>query len=162
MELTVRGGKKHQRQLARLIARKVIPNLVGTRLYQKISLDIVIRKDLQKREQMYGSCDWLDHNERPKFYEIELDDQMSFKNTAITICHELIHLKQFAKGQLKDYGHSEKARWMQTIVNHERVKYHNLPWEKEAYALQNKVFIKMLKTADCKTLTKLKNLKSQW
>jgi len=56
------------------------------------------------------------------------------KNMMIILAHELVHAKQFLTGVLwEDYWHGEDFR---------NTAYRERPWEKEAYALQDKIFNK--------------------
>jgi len=60
----------------------------------------------------------------------------------ITLSHELVHMKQFAKGELYDYTYRpEITRWKRRKINVEKTDYQDLPWEKEAYKLQRNLII---------------------
>ena len=54
-----------------------------------------------------------------------------------TLAHEMVHVKQFAKGQLHTEG--DKNYWMGERVTH-RVKYLDQPWEVEAFQRQEILF----------------------
>lgn len=57
-----------------------------------------------------------------------------------TVCHEMIHVKQIAKGQMKLIQAGEKIVWMGKEYPEE--KYHDLPWEIEAMAKSERMYRK--------------------
>ena len=56
--------------------------------------------------------------------------------------HELVHVKQYFKKELKDINGVE-MRWKGET--HIGIDYYNLPWEKEAYELQESLLIEYKK-----------------
>jgi hypothetical protein len=82
-----------------------------------------------------GFCTWDDDNRRPKEFLIELDRTLSVRKTLRTLAHEMVHVKQYARGELFDPiskpGH---VKWMGSLIPmHDDDKYWDLPWEIEAY-----------------------------
>ena len=66
-------------------------------------------------------------------YGRELDDE-EFANECFKVLgHELVHVKQYLKGELKDISALEQ-RWKGE--SHISIDYYDLPWEIEAYHLQ--------------------------
>ena len=61
-------------------------------------------------------------------------DVCLYSNWLRILAHELVHVRQFARKQLKLDGFT----WMHKRYSDE-VEYLNQPWEKEAFALQNKL-----------------------
>ena len=58
----------------------------------------------------------------------------SLVNMATTLAHEMVHVRQLAKGQLK-YLTNERKSWMGKTYS-KRVKYLDQPWEIDAFARQ--------------------------
>jgi hypothetical protein len=54
-----------------------------------------------KREGALGYCDVTEETQRPRSFLIELDTHMDKKTYATVLIHELIHLQQWVKGELK-------------------------------------------------------------
>jgi hypothetical protein len=54
-----------------------------------------------KREGALGYCDVAEETQRPRNFLIELDTHMDKKTYATVLIHELIHLRQWVKGELK-------------------------------------------------------------
>ena len=53
-----------------------------------------------------------------------------------TLAHELVHAKQYLRGELCGYSMRRKGRKPRNY------KYENAPWEKEAYRLEEELFNK--------------------
>ena len=71
---------------------------------------------------------------RFKSFNIEIDLCKLEGDDFITcVLHELVHVKQQFKGELKELGGFQKM-WKGEV--HIGVDYYNLPWEKEAYKMQ--------------------------
>ena len=70
---------------------------------------------------------------------IELDASMKhpFDQILIWLAHEMVHLKQFVRGELCDYE-TGRVQWKTRSFG--RVHYNDQPWEKEAYRLEEKLY----------------------
>jgi Zn-dependent peptidase ImmA (M78 family) len=78
----------------------------------------------------------------PNLLVMFLDSKLDVERLILTIAHEMVHVKQHARGQLKDIaGRTQVRYWMGKKVNK---TYFNQPWEIEAFSkeriLANKVF----------------------
>lgn len=91
-----------------------------------------------------GSTDYLDTNERPRIFEVQINPKMSKRNQLLTLAHELVHVKQFAKGELKEYmkKHTSAMRWGNEVIQVEEDAYWDLPWEIEAYGRECGLYIR--------------------
>ena len=84
------------------------------------------------REDSYGWCDLEDDTNKPRTFKIELHSRMERPLYIQTLLHELWHVYQHVKGDLKDkYG---KRLWKG--VDHSKIDYENQPWEKEAHKME--------------------------
>lgn len=66
------------------------------------------------------------------------DEMLSPKDIARNLAHELVHAKQFIKGQIDGdmrYRKSTAAKW----VDHTDTEYLDQPWEQEAYGLEEEL-----------------------
>lgn len=107
--------------------------LLGNNQAKKITLDIVIDKYLLKEFEMFANISPLDPDPRPKHYEMEIDAGLSKKQFLISMAHEIIHLKQFAKNQMKDLESKKMTRWMGDYYVEDNINYWRRPWEVEAH-----------------------------
>jgi hypothetical protein len=109
-------------------------NLTAYRCYRdlftkkdKISLSFDIGK-LHEKEQIWGSATMETKND----YLMELDGFMSIYSTIATLCHEMVHVNQYFRGDLK--ADAKGFYWLGTDMT--EVAYCRQPWEKEAYMRQ--------------------------
>ena len=84
------------------------------------------------REGVFGWVWAADCDYRPRDFEMEIHNRMSPEAYTKTLLHELWHIYQHVKGDLKDrYG---KRCWKG--VDHSKIDYENQPWEKEAVKME--------------------------
>jgi hypothetical protein len=115
------------KQIIGIIAKDLMP-----RLSQFLLIDVKIVRGLAKKEDILGDATWSDPDSRyPRDFEIRLDSSMSRLDMVETIAHEMTHIKQYAKGELKDYFRClNRTRWKGKV--YESLKYEERPWELEA------------------------------
>ena len=65
----------------------------------KLEIEVLHRG--MKREGAYGYCDVAGETVRPRSFLIELDTHMDKETYTKTLLHELYHVLQFCKGELK-------------------------------------------------------------
>jgi hypothetical protein len=100
-------------------------------------------KNLKKNYGYRGSAIWDDDNHRPREFVIECDDSLSKKMSTLVLLHEMTHVKQYAKGQLKDLMRSFRLkRWGNKLVDECKTKYSKRPWEVEAYKFEKEYYEK--------------------
>ena len=120
----VYGGTKKQRWLVEDIAWWFCEK------YFKRFKSFNIEIDLCKiSEKVQGWCMEVGKN----CSHIEIDKRLKGDDFITCVLHELVHVKQQFKGELKEINGIEKM-WKGEV--HIGVDYYNLPWEKEAYHMQ--------------------------
>ena len=143
MMITVEGYRSHNLKLFRSLgcaAEFYGDKLLGKRMSRNILLEIKLSKDLKQKEQAYGFCHITDDDlNRPREFMIELDSSMKhpFDQILIWLAHEMVHLKQFVRGELFDYA-TGRVQWKSKSFG--RVHYSNQPWEREAYRLEEPLY----------------------
>ena len=70
----------------------------------KLEIEVLHRG--MKRESAYGYCDVAGRHYNPREFLIELDTHMDKETYTKTLIHELYHVLQFCKGELKCLKHS--------------------------------------------------------
>jgi hypothetical protein len=135
---------------AEFYARK----MMRSDLCENIHLDIVVTRDLAKKEgveQIYGYCHITDYRlSRPREFEIELDAKKRITKMLLTLAHEMTHLKQFARLQLRNYDNGS-TKWKGETVGRKREKkigHRKLPWEVEAYKKEKELFLDLVNNTD--------------
>lgn len=103
----------------------------------KSSLLVFTDRGMAKREGMRGVVYKLG----PKSIGMVLDTALDLERLIITMAHEMIHVKQYARGQITHSKNMKARYWMGKKI---KADYYNQPWELEAYSkeriLANKVF----------------------
>ena len=79
-----------------------------------------------------GTC--IDGDEREYF--IEVNREQPLIDLCVTLCHEMVHVKQYIRKELFSDVNFYKTR----------EEYLNLPWEVEAYEKQEILYKKWLST----------------
>ena len=110
------GGNKKQRELVSDVAYFCIDKLMP----RMKTLDVEIQINNLKNNTA-GYCMMADDN---RTFELEVNKKLDIVEMITTICHEMVHVKQYARNEL---GINK---------NHDGQNYFDLPYEKEAYELQ--------------------------
>jgi hypothetical protein len=123
-------------------------SLLSKRIAENLDIHINVIDDYYKSTGVVGDTLPLDSDitYRPRSFEINLDRTKRLKSIVFTLAHEFIHVKQFAKGELKDHKRSNK-----TIFNKmkfEDINYWDSPWEIEAYGKEGGLWNKFKPTYD--------------
>jgi hypothetical protein len=61
----------------------------------------------------------------------------------INLAHEFVHVKQWVKGDMYEYIHPNKVRFMNKIYDISKMDYYDFPWEIEAHGRQLGLFVRM-------------------
>ena len=114
----VKGGNFFQRDVIYDVAsfcyNELIPRI------RKCYIEI----NIKKMNGYEGTC--IDGDEREYF--IEINRKQSLENFCVTLCHEMVHVKQYAEGRLT------QTTWMNEPLP--ELPYRELPWEVEAWDME--------------------------
>jgi hypothetical protein len=122
----VAGGKKYQRE----IAEKVVYEMIAALMPRMRTLEITV--NIKKlTDDAVGWCMQEDTNRE---FTIDVANNLSLKDFITTVCHEMVHVKQYARNEMDCYG----KKWKKKTIP-EKTNYYDLPWEKEAYRMQDKL-----------------------
>tara|TARA_Y200000002_G_C22530147_1_gene599355 strand:- start:442 stop:825 length:384 start_codon:yes stop_codon:yes gene_type:complete len=117
--IVVKGGRSKQRSAVHKAAE-----FAWDYLMPRISnCDIWI--ELKKIDDAHGYCMQIDKRE----FELEIDKRLKGDDFLTTVFHEMVHVKQ---GVRKEWQFDE-------IIYKTQEEYYNLPWEVEAYKLQEEI-----------------------
>jgi len=129
--IAIRGGRKTQRKLV----KDAIEFSLDKLLPRTTSLDIEVRLN-RHIEGAEGFCMSEDH----KTFDLELDPRMCDKELVLTVMHEMVHVRQYFKRQLRDVAFGNVKTWLGKMYCEDKIGYFKLPWEKEAFKLQEVLF----------------------
>ena len=134
MEIDIKGRKSDKRKLIELL----IPNLL-----KQLRLE-------RSKKMLFVSLDsgcphsGLATKISDDIYVVTINSNQPVKDIGITLAHELVHVKQMIRGQLKTNGRSEF--WMGKRYSN-KTSYMNRPWELEAFAKQEIMFRRALESS---------------
>ena len=124
------NGKIQSKDKVKSFAETVMKNLMP-RFKRKVEIDInvVTRCDGENSALCWGDKDGAEIEIARESFDVKftLDEMM------LNLAHELVHAKQFIKGEL----HPSLNKWKR--LDFTNVPYSRTPWEKEAYLLEDKL-----------------------
>jgi len=126
------GSTKKKRKLAEDVANFCIVKLMPR--VRTLDVCIVLSTDMEGAD---GYC--LARTNRE--FELEIDSRLSHDDFVSAIAHEMVHVKQHARNELKDIDLTCKSwKGQEYISLYSTVEdYMALPWEEEAYRLQEEL-----------------------
>lgn len=131
MEIRTKGIPDNvSRSLCKEAIRFYGKELLGKRLANNIKIFLVFE---ELPNVVNALCQWNDDNHLCRSFVIILNKKMNKKTTFIALAHEMVHVKQYARGELKDYLRSDKVKWRNKVFRLDKVEYWSSPWEVEAY-----------------------------
>lgn len=122
--------------------------LLSSRLLPHIAVDITFKSKLD----VLGTCVPTYNNRwyKSRRFEVLLRKYRSTKCTLLTLAHEMVHVRQFAKGQLN----GSHTKWCGNHFDSSLTSYADLPWEIEASSLERILYIAYKETkndSECQT-----------
>tara|TARA_Y100000389_G_scaffold195336_1_gene226631 strand:+ start:2289 stop:2717 length:429 start_codon:yes stop_codon:yes gene_type:complete len=134
--ITITGGKHSERCLVRETAIFCLKKL----LPKSRNLELMVRLKTMKD---WGECRKEDFmNQKGKVFTIHLKRNLGIYDMMSTLCHEMVHVKQFALGERKFVKGNDM--WKKRAYNN--TSYEDSPWEKEAYRLEERLAVECFKT----------------
>lgn len=135
MEINIPGRKSATKALIEAGAKFLAKELkLENSTYR---LDILTEPGMSKNEGIRGVV----HKLGPRYLAMIIDSKLDYERLLVTLSHEMVHVKQYAKGQVKASRSCKTHYWMGKQV---RKGYYEQPWEIEAYSkervLANKMF----------------------
>ena len=110
---------------------------ISKELQSKITLNIFVRKSEDR-----GSCEVALGAKNPKNFDIILNPYEE-ESILQTLAHEMVHLKQFATGELRMM--SKCSKWKGEVWKNktdEMDDYYDSPWEIEAFGREQGLFLR--------------------
>jgi hypothetical protein len=142
MLIKVTGSNKAVRELITAATWFYAEKLMGKRLINNLELNIKLKRNMFKDENTEGTAIWEDESYRPKEFTIELDCGAKIRNILITLAHEMVHIKQWAKNEMYEYTTPGKVRFMKTKYDMNDLDNWDYPWEIEAFGKQLGLFVR--------------------
>lgn len=136
---TTKLSKKESRFATQYFAKLLLSDKLNK------TIDLTIKFTKLGKNHPGAECGWEDNNIRPKEFEIVIDNTWGRRSQLLSLAHEMVHLKQYAKGELVDYTSWKMLRyskWKNTKIVNEDNTYWDHPWEIEAYGRELGLYTK--------------------
>ena len=142
MILHVKGSNKSVRKLIEIAAWYYAEKLMGKRIIANLEININLKRNFMKNTGCEGTAIWEDEGIWPKEFLIELDSGVNLRDLLITLAHEMVHVKQWAKNEMYEYMKLDEVRFNKTKFNMSDINYWDYPWEIEAFGRQLGLFVR--------------------
>jgi hypothetical protein len=129
MRIYISGKSENVNNKELRYASKYFLNLLNVSERLKKKLKIFISFD---PEEECASVMSIDDHHRPREFSLCLNPKMSKRKTLQSLAHEIVHVKQYARGELKHLLRRSEAKWLDTYIP-EDTFYFERPWEIEAF-----------------------------
>ncbi len=97
----------------------------------------------KKLNGAHGFCVYEGDHVRPREFTIEINKGQSDEDIIRTIAHELVHVKQYVKGELKEKHRPDYHMcWLEERIDVGLSDFYDVPWEVEARDLEDKLYLK--------------------
>jgi len=138
INLHVEGGTNKERGLVFEAFNFALKELMPRK--KNLSVDINIT-DIPDDAEAYHCC--VEKN----YHEIDIQQGLIEEDFITAIFHEMVHVKQHERGELKDHGIRKAWKGEEHIsIFSTTDEYMKLPWEEEAYRLQEEMYTKWIQT----------------
>jgi len=124
--IEVIGGNKFQKHTAEVVVGQMIQALMPRMRTLEITVNI--------KKLTGDAVGWCMMEDTNREFTIDVHNKLTLKDFVTTICHEMVHVKQFARRETCGYG----VKWKGKKIT-PKTPYYDLPWEKEAYKMQDKL-----------------------
>lgn len=132
----VKGGTKRERKIVEDAFLFAINELMPRK--KNLDVEFTIRKFDEDADGWHLFVDRGEH-------EIDIRKGLSDADLATVVFHEVVHLKQYERGQLKDDGFVKSWNGEEYIYVFSTVdEYKQFPWEEEAYRVQEEMYTKWI------------------
>lgn len=124
---------------------------MSRRLFNSLDIEIHVVKDLYSKELTWGDAETIDYDGRsPKEFVVRVNYSgvKSFYKMIEVLVHEMIHVKQYAKRQLRHLAQPLMVAYEKEHYAYYKTPYIERPWEIEAHAFEKPLTQKFLKKSE--------------
>jgi hypothetical protein len=148
MIISITGGSAKLKDLAESITRYSAELLLDKKLIEKLTVDIEFSRTLYKEDGMLAEIDFDDRANKPREFTITVDSTVPLRRIMESIAHEMVHLKQYAMGEMCDTNDPNIVQWKKKSIDLMKWQYWDRPWEIEAHGKELGLFIRWAEHCD--------------
>jgi hypothetical protein len=131
MQIYTKGSTRKTQKIVKDLTRFCANMLMSKRMAESLLIRIEFIKDLDN--QYDGDCEYVDEESRPREFLIRVNDSLKLSKKLRTICHEMVHVKQYASGEMKYMSRPARFTKFQGMLYPDELDYWDSPWEIEAF-----------------------------
>ena len=137
--LSIQGGSGKEQDMAYQAVNFALKQLMPRK--KNIDIEITIT-NIPGDADAYHCC--IDKGE----HELEIQTGLIEEDFMTAVFHEMVHVRQHERGLLKDHGVRKAWKGEEYVGIYDTTEtYMNLPWEEEAYRLQEEIYTKWIQTS---------------
>ena len=137
--LSIQGGSGKEQDMAYQAVNFALKQLMPRK--RNIDIEVTIT-DIPGDADAYHCC--IDKGE----HELEIQTGLIEEDFMTAVFHEMVHVRQHERGLLKDHGVRKAWKGEEYVGIYDTTEtYMNLPWEEEAYRLQEEIYTKWIQTS---------------
>lgn len=99
---------------------------------EKIHLTVIFTSRMPDKLKGITFCQHSSESTAYQVIKVRIDARLSKKQQALVLAHEMIHVKQYAKGELMVIK-EQHVLWQGRKYHYQHNRRHRVPWENEAY-----------------------------
>ena len=103
-----------------------------------VIVEFTMVKNLNEHERVFGDVFESDY----RWFDVRLDEDMDDIELVSTVIHEMVHVKQYSKNEMKQLD-GFKTRYNRKVYD-KNVSYEDRPWEQEAHDLENLLYLEFV------------------
>ena len=128
-DIMIIGGSHFKRTTAEMVINFCIKKLMPR--MKTLDILLYLEKNMDRAD---GYC----LAESKRSFVLEIDSRLKGDDFITAITHEMVHVKQYARGETKDVNQFTKSWKGEEYISLYSTleEYMELPWEEEAYRLQ--------------------------
>jgi hypothetical protein len=130
MDITFHRGSKQKQQTVESFVR-FCSNELMPKMAPRLSVEFHFVTGLHDKEGIFGDTDYYEDGAVPRDFIVRLDAGIDGVELLRTVAHELVHVKQISRNELKELVLSPQYRFCKKYYS-KNTTYHNRPWEIEA------------------------------
>lgn len=133
LKINLRNCRPEQRKDIRAAAILYAERLMGPKLAANLDINITFVPGLRRHQRIRGDAIYREREyvRRHRKFSIRLDDDMCLRLKLLILAHEMVHVKQFARNELRSFG-NDRTRWQGKRLSESTINYWVRPWELEA------------------------------
>lgn len=136
MLLEIKGFNRKQKKIVAEAVLYFVDRLIHPRTRNILEITII-----RKKIWADGFCQYEDSNIHPRSFILEISNELDGEELIKTIAHELVHVKQYVKNELRErYKPYHHHMWHKELIIVNDDNCYDVPWEVEARELEEELF----------------------